>query len=87
MEFDIIQTKEKMRKLWNFFKKHSLYFSFQKHEESHTRHQIYGCPWCDKKFTLYNSRRTHVTRDHPLELQKQREMRKLQRIPTNIQNT
>ncbi|XP_055317606.1 transcription factor grauzone-like [Sitodiplosis mosellana] len=63
------------------------------HEESHTRENLYPCQFCSKVFTVYGSRRTHQSRDHPQELKQLSEARKLQRDPTanvqqkSIQNT
>lgn len=49
----------------------------QKHEEGHTRHNVYPCQFCTKVFTLRTSRLTHQKRSHREELKHLREMRKL----------
>lgn len=51
--------------------------TFQKHEEGHTRHNVYPCQFCMKVFTLRTSRLTHQKRSHRDELKHLREMRKL----------
>lgn len=56
----------------------------QSHEEQHTRHKTYPCDWCDKVFTLATSRRTHQKRNHPIELEKSREEKKLARVPHDM---
>lgn len=38
--------------------------SFQKHEESHTRHNVYSCRYCSKMFNVVYSLKTHIRRNH-----------------------
>lgn len=52
------------------------FFFSQKHEESHTRHNVYPCQFCKKEFTLRTSQLTHQKRSHMDELKQLRETRK-----------
>lgn len=68
---------------WNSLQSLSLFLNilssnlFQRHEESHTRHNIYSCQFCKKNFSLRTSRLSHQKRCHPEQLKQLRETRKL----------
>lgn len=70
---NLIQFKSNKKN--HFFSRN--HYLFQKHEEGHTRHNVYPCQFCTKIFTLRTSRLTHQKRSHREELKHLREMRKL----------